>query len=294
MKTSVSMYSFSALTRTGKMTYMEGIHKAKELGFQAVDIAGLRPLENGASMTEDTAKEIRGVCADIGLEIASYTIGGDLVNGYAGGSARDEVARLKKEVDVAAVLGAPSMRHDATWGFKDKAQRGWRGFDNALPQLVEGIRAITEYAASAGVRTTVENHGLFAQDSYRMEKLINSVAHDNFGLICDIGNFLCVDENPITAVSRVAPYAFFVHAKDFHVKSGSGPHPGKGFFETRGGNYLRGAIIGHGDVPVQQCLRILKNAGYDGYVSIEFEGMEDPILGVSVGLENLENYIAAL
>jgi sugar phosphate isomerase/epimerase len=140
----------------------------------------------------------------------------------------------------------------------------------------------------------VENHGYFAQDSDRMEKLVAAVAHDNFGILCDMGNFLCVDEDPILAVSRVAPYAFLAHVKDFHVKSGSQPHPGEGFFGTRGGNHLRGAIVGHGEVPVQQCLRILQNAGYGGYVSIEFEGLEDPLLGISYGLKNLRHYIKTM
>ena len=39
-----------------------------------------------------------------------------------------------------------------------------------------------------------------------------------------------------------------------------------------------------------QCLRALKRTGYDGYLSIEFEGMEDCIQGISVGLANLRRY----
>ena len=88
-----------------------------------------------------------------------------------------------------------------------------------------------------------------------------------------------------------APYAIHAHAKDFHIKSGNGENPGAGFFQSRGCNYLRGAIIGHGDVPVRQCINALKRAGYDGYLMVEFEGMEDPIKGISVGLDNLRRFI---
>ena len=138
----------------------------------------------------------------------------------------------------------------------------------------------------------VENHGFFCQDSERVEKLINGVAHPNFGWLVDMGNFLCADEPPATAVGRAMPYAFHVHAKDFHVQSGAGTDPGEGWFQSRGGNYLRGAVIGHGDVPVMQCLRIMKNAGYDGVLSIEFEGIEDPIRGMTISLANLRRYVA--
>ena len=107
-----------------------------------------------------------------------------------------------------------------------------------------------------------------------------------------MGNFLCVDEDPAKAVGKLMNVAFHVHAKDFHVKSGINPFPGTGWFESRGGNYLRGAIIGHGDVPVHQIIKIIKKAGYNGTVSIEFEGMEDPLQGISLGLENLKKYIS--
>ena len=65
------------------------------------------------------------------------------------------------------------------------------------------------------------------------------------------------------------------------------------FLASRAGAYLRGSIIGHGEVAVVQCLRLLKRAGYDGVLSIEFEGMEDPILGISTGLRNLKRYLHA-
>ena len=89
-------------------------------------------------------------------------------------------------------------------------------------------------------------------------------------------------------MGRLAPYAFHVHAKDFHKKSGNAPFFCDGFFKTRGGTYLRGAIIGHGDVPVYQCLSTLVANGYDGYVTVEFEGMEDPATGTTYGLNTLK------
>ena len=51
-------------------------------------------------------------------------------------------------------------------------------------------------------------------------------------------------------------------------------------------------LIGHGDAKVFQSIRILKRAGYDGYCSIEFEGMEDKLRGIEVGLKNLKRFIA--
>lgn len=89
----------------------------------------------------------------------------------------------------------------------------------------------------------------------------------------------------------MAPYAKHVHAKDFHFKSGNEINPGAGWFMTRAGNFIRGAIIGHGDAKVYQSIQALRRAGYDGYLSIEFEGMEDKLVGIEVGLQNLKRFI---
>jgi len=236
--------------------------------------------------------KVKALCEKSGIEMGNYTIGADFING-SGGDWEAEAERLKGEVRIAGILGAPGIRHDATWGFKPD-YKGSRGFDDALPVLIKGCRKVTEYAQSLGIKTMVENHGFFCQDSERVEKLVCGVNHSNFGVLIDVGNFLCADEDPAKAVGRLIPYAFHVHMKDFHIKPGNAPNPGAGWFCSRGGNFLRGSVIGHGEVPLLQCLRIIQKAGYDRTLSIEFEGMEDAFTGISIGLENLNNLLKIL
>jgi len=269
------------------MTQLEVIGKAKEMGFDVIEFSTFILPEGETPLS--FAPKVKEECDRVGIEVGNYTIWADFING-SGGDWEAEVERLKDEVRVAKILNSPGMRHDATWGFPE-SRKGAKSFDDALPILVKGCRAVTEFAADLGIRTMVENHGFFAQDSERMEKLVSQVNHPNFGLLIDMGNFLCVDEDPAQAVGRLMPYAFHVHAKDFHVKSGNEPNPGEGWFRSRGGNFLRGAIIGHGDVPIVQCLRIMKDKKYDGILSIEFEGMEDPLEGIRIGLQNLKRYV---
>lgn len=286
MKFSVSVYSFMQYIQDGRLTPLTCIEKVKEMGFDAIEFVDFvfqkdeNPKEYAAKLREEADR--------VGLAISNFAVGADFLSG-SGGDLEAEVEKLKEKVDIAAILGCPTMRHDVTGGIPD---RTYQGYDNVLKRLAAGCRAVTEYGAGKGIKTMTENHGYFSQDSLRVEKLINTVAHDNFGQLVDLGNFLCADDDPVTAVGRCAPYAFYVHAKDFIVKSGQEANPGAGFFQSRGGNFLRGTIVGHGDVPVVQCLRALKGAGYDGYVSIEFEGMEDCIQGISIGLANLKRYVA--
>ena len=281
MKYSVSSYSYSQLRNSGEYTEIELIALAKEMGFDGIEFAEIHTPEGKDKL--EYAAELKAEADKVGIEIVCYCIGADFLKN------ENQVEDLKKEIDVAAALGVKLMRHDATSGFKD-GERGSKGFDQALPILADGYRAVTQYAKTKGIRTMVENHGFFCQDSDRVEKLINAVADDNFGALVDLGNFLCADENPAVAVGRMAPYAFHVHAKDFHVKNGNGVIPPDGFFRSRGGNALRGAIIGPGDVPVLQCLRILEAHGYDNYITVEFEGMEEAKKGVACGLKTLKAY----
>ena len=284
MKFTVTSYSFIKYTRAGTMSQLECIAKAKELGFDGIEFsefvhdANVTDVEHAAALREEAAR--------VGLPIVNFAFGADFLNG-SGGDTQAEIRRVKGMIDAAKVLGVSQVRHDCTQGVRDGK---FRSFDSLLPQLADACREVTEYARTQGIRTMVENHGFFCQDSDRVEKLVNAVNSDNFGLLVDIGNFTCADEDPRTAVGRVAPYAFHAHAKDFHIRHRELPDPGRGYFQSRAGTWLRGSIVGHGDVPVKACLAALKKTGYDSTLTVEFEGLEDPILGVSIGLENLRRY----
>lgn len=283
MKTAVSTYSFSKLFGDS-FTEIDVFAKAKEMGFDAVEVSSFC-VPDGMS-EEDYAKLLKKTADEVGIPIINFCMAADFISG-CDGDFNAEVERLKKRVDIAEIMGVKTMRHDVTWNKGD-----YRSFDMALDLLADGCRQVAQYGETKGIRTMVENHGSFCQDSDRMERLFNKVNHPNFSLLVDMGNFMCADETPYLAVSRVAPYAAFAHAKDFYYKKGSAPNPGRGFFKSRGASYLKGTIIGHGDVDVQHCVSILKNAGYDGYISIEFEGMEDVLEAIQIGLENLKLYIA--
>ena len=286
MKTAVSSYSFSQYIRDGKMTQLDCVKKAAEMGFDGIEFVELTPCEN--STHEDRlayAAQIRKEAEKYGIEIVAYTIGANLYQ-LTDEKNEEEVERVKKALDVAAVLGAKVLRHDVC--YSEKYNGVVISFERMLPTIAKNARAITEYAKGLGIRTSTENHGYIAQDSDRVEKLFNTVASDNYGILIDVGNFACADEDSATAVSRLANYALHVHVKDFVKKPFGSEEEG---ICTRGCNRLIACAVGDGDIPVKQCIAILKRAGYDGYVSIEFEGAEDCITAIARGKERLYSYI---
>lgn len=290
MKFSVSTYSLSGLVGANGVTEKDLIKIAKEIGFEGIEFAEIHTPENQDKI--EYAKELNEECKKHGIIPVQYSIGADFIYG-SDGDIEKEIDRLKYEVDVAAALGVTGMRHDCTGGFRDEDAKT-KGFNEALPFVIKGCKAVTEYAKTKGIRTMMENHGYFCQDSDRVEKIVTGVNDSNFGLLLDMGNFLCADENPVVAFGKLKNYASFVHAKDFHIKSGDNIAPTDGFFTTRGGTHLRGAVLGHGNVPVFQCLSTVKNAGYDYFITLEFEGCEEPRMACEWGLNTLKKYISLI
>lgn len=280
MKYSVTTYSFHSYLQKGEMTLFDCVRAAKEMGFDAIEFTDL-PGETQEERCR-LAKELRALCDELSLPVACYAVGA-MTYQETQEASDAEVERLCRQIDVAKLLGAPVMRHDMT--FRLGKSGNARSFDLMLPTMAENTRRVAEYAAAQGIHTVTENHGTVSQDSERIERLFAAVGHENFGVLVDMGNFLCADEDSFHAVSRLAPYALHVHAKDFAPAVSDG-------FLTRGGRRIRGTVIGEGVIPLRACLRALLHAGYDGYITVEYEGSEEAKTGISRGLANLKKLVS--
>lgn len=290
MKIAVSSYSYHQRIKKGEMTQLDAVRVAADMGFEGIEFTDLAPVPN-PTLAEQLAyaKEIRAEAERCGIEIVGYMIGANLYGGSAEADAA-EVARVKGQLNVAAALGAKILRHDvcSTEWVGDR----FVGFERMLPTMAANARQITEYAQTLGIRTCSENHGRVVQDRDRVERLYYAVDHENYGLLVDMGNFACADEDSLLAVSRLAPMAIHAHAKDFvKIPYGTPVAEGLKTFMTRGCNQLMGCALGDGDIPVAQCVAILQKANYDGYITIEFEGNGDCMTEITKGLERLRQYI---
>ncbi len=287
MKSCVSTYSYHRLYG-GDFTRFDAIDKTKALGCEGVEFVlddnapeGYTPRDYALALTEHAKS--------IGLEVPIYTTG---ANFFVPEPER-EVERLAKHIDIASECGIKLMRHDVAWGFYE-GYDGVRSYKKVIEHVAPYISKIADYAREKGVKTCSENHGRLLQDSARMHELFAAVDNTNYGFLCDIGNFGGVDEDCATAVSSLLEFVCYVHAKDCFTRSGMSYNPGRGYNISRGGNYRRATIFGHGDVPSFRILQAIKKSGYDGYVSLEFEGLEDTMLGIEIGIENLQRMIKDL
>lgn len=288
MKSCISTYSYYRLYVESDFTRFDAIDKTKELGCEGIEFVlddntpdGSTPREHALALTAH-AKEV-------GLEVPIYTTS---ANFFVPDPER-EVERVCKHIDIASECGIPLLRHDVTYAYYE-GYKGVKTYKKVIESVAPYISQVADYAKTKNVTTCSENHGHLMQDSHRMLELFDAVNNKNYGFLCDIGNFGGVDEDCSTAVSQLLDLIVHVHAKDCFTRSGMSYNPGRGFGVSRAGNYRRATIFGHGDVPSFQILKAIKNSGYDGFVSIEFEGMESVIDGVSIGAENLNRMISDL
>jgi len=277
MKLGLSTYSLQGALNSGEMTVLDVIDWIADHEGEHVEIVPI-----GYSLIEEPSliERIKERASARGLDISNYAIGANF-DAEDDDACESEIKRVMAHVDIAKALGVGRMRHDVA--FRDGAST--EQFQRELPKLAAACRRIAEYAEKQGVVTSLENHGYFLQGSERVLALIDAVGHPNFKLTLDIGNFLCADENSVAAVKRTIGKASIVHLKDFYVRA-ENARPGEGWFPTTAGNHLRGAIFGHGDIDTREVLRVVKASGYDGCLSLEFEGLEDCRLGARLGLDN--------
>ncbi len=291
MKLGISSYSLDLDIKRGAMTLFDVIEWAARQGAECLELVpfSFRFQDDSGKLDIEFIQKVKRQAADAGLELINYSVLADLCK--EGDAFEAEVKRLQHEVDIVSELGIKQMRHDVCAFRRPLNQNGLAAFDAQLPVMAEGARRVTEYAKARGVRTMVENHGFFANGCDRVERILNAVHDDNYGLLYDTGNIACMDEDASVAALRLSKIARMVHLKDFYIRMRD---PGDAtqfdcaghWFKSMAGRYLRGSILAQGDLDMWTILKALKDSAYDGGIVIEFEGLEDARYATAVSLAN--------
>lgn len=178
------------------------------------------------------------------------------------------------QIEVAYQLGIPVMRvNTGRWGTSENfdalmANRGIEppldGYtdEDAFPWVIEAFEKCLPTAEKCGVVLGLENHWGLGLTPEGILRIVNAVNSPWLQIVTDTGNFL---EDPYERLEQIAPQTIFVQAKTYY---------GGGQWYTLDLDYTR---IGH----------ILNRHNYRGYISLEFEGMEDYQSAIPQSLELL-------
>jgi sugar phosphate isomerase/epimerase len=177
-------------------------------------------------------------------------------------------------LDVADALGAASMRvNGGRWNtvkdFDEFMKK--RGLepplaghteDEAFEWAIEGLGKCVKRAEELGITLALENHWGLSRSPEGLLRLLAPFDSPFIGALMDTGNFL---EDPYDKLKAIAPKTVFVQAKTYY---------GGGLWYTL-------------ELDYQRVARILADAGYSGYVSIEMEGKEQADTAVPKSLSVL-------
>src|SRR5579864_3468222 len=177
---------------------------------------------------------------------------------------RKAVAYGKKFVDVAVLIGSPSVRVHI-----NRAKNS--GPD--VPRTAESLREVVNYAAGKNVLVNLENDDLVSEDAFFIVKVIETVNHPYLHALPDFANSMMSGKPDF---NYRALTAMFQHAYGIcHVKDGEADDDGK---------YV--------NIDLKKSFDILKASGYRGYCSMEYDASGDPYAPTAKLIEQTIQYIA--
>jgi sugar phosphate isomerase/epimerase len=197
-----------------------------------------------------------------GVEISGSAVGNNF--SLPKGEKRDEqIAMVKQWVDYAAILGAPHIRVFA-------GSTGQLDIAEAKKLCISGLEECCEYAGKKGIFLGLENHHGIVTEPDELLSIVRAVKSPWFGINLDTGNFQT--EDPYADLAKCAPYAVNVQVK---VE-----------LKRRGQSNAEPSDYG-------KINRLLRDANYQGYVSLEYEAKEDPFAAIPGALKSLKAAIGS-
>ncbi|OBX27264.1 sugar phosphate isomerase/epimerase [Gelidibacter algens] len=255
-KLSLAQWSLHRAIQNNELDPMDFAEKAKEMGFEGIEyVSGLYTKKLESMGMEALLDSLKAESKAHGIENVLIMIDGE---GDLAASDEKErnmaVENHKKWVDAAQFLGCHSIRVNLF---------GSNNEDEWTSNATKGLKQLAEYGKSKDINIIVENHGGFSSNAELLSSVIRNIDMDNCGTLPDFGNFCmkresggnwdgkCIDTyDNYKGIEEMMPYAKGVSAKSYD-------------FDAEGNETTL-------DYP--RLLKIVKDAGYTGFVGVEFEG----------------------
>lgn len=262
-KLSLAQWSLHKMVFDDKVSPYTFAEKAKALGFSGLEyVSGLYydELEKENFSKEAMAAFVEKCNTESKKhEMTNLLIMIDGQGNLASETSEERKAAVEnhyKWVDAAAAMGCHSIRVNLSGGTN---KEDW------MKNSVDGLTQLATYAKDKKINVIVENHGGFSSNAADLAMVMGMVNMPNCGTLPDFGNFCikrkdgslyngeCAEEYDMyKGVSELMPYAKGVSAKSYN-------------FDTLGNETK---------IDFGKMIQIVKAAGYDGYIGVEYEGDE--------------------
>jgi sugar phosphate isomerase/epimerase len=237
----------------------------EEFGIDAIEY--VNQFFKDKARDEKYLADLKKRCDDHGVKSVLIMVDGEGNLGDADTAKREQAIKKHHQwVDAAKFLGCHSIRVNA-------ASSGT--YIEQIERAADGLRRLSEYAKPHGIGVIVENHGGLSSNGAWLAVVIERVEMDNCGTLPDFGNFRIAEGNQFDryhGVQALMPYAKAVSAKTYA-------------FDDKGNETT---------IDYRKMMKIVVDAGYHGYVGIEFEGGGDEYEGIRASKKLLETVAAEL
>jgi len=269
----VSTYSFWHF-KDEKIEVADCIDRAAEMGFDGIEILHRQMSSESDGYLQDLKRRAHAN----GLCLMGFSIHQGFV--YPDAEKRQENIRHTHHcIELAYKMGIPVLRlNTGRWNtiasFDElMANRGIEPIlpghteDEGFKWCIDSIEQCLPRAEECGVTLALENHWGIGRTAAGLLRIYNAIQSPWLKLLLDTGNFL---DNTYEQMAQIAPHAEMVQAKTYF---------GGGEWYTLDIDYARVAAI-------------LRQVGFKGWISLEFEGKEDTATGVPKSLALLRSKLA--
>ena len=250
---SLAEWSLHKALHGKKMTNLDFPKKAKSFGIDAVEY--VNSFFEGKAKDAKYIAELKKRCSDEGVRSLLIMCDGEGALGDPDAKKRQQaVENHHKWVEAAKFLGCHAIRVNAASGGTYQEQ---------VKLAADGLRRLSEFGAKHGISVIVENHGGLSSNGAWLAEVITTVDHKGCGTLPDSGNFGINREkgdwyDRYTGTEELLPYAKAVSAKTYDFDE-SRP------FVTIDSRWEK-------ETDFLRMMKIVVDAGYNGYVGIEYEG----------------------
>jgi sugar phosphate isomerase/epimerase len=261
----------------------------RRYGYDGVEIrqvGGETDLLKVAEIAPARHAELRRTLGELGLAICGFA--SSVRFDYSDQTVREEQLRTGQEyVELAAALGARFVRV-----FGDVLPAGPPSTREAtLEQIADGLNRLGEFAATGGIEILLETHGDFAESAV-VCNLMRRIESRAVGILWDTHHPWKFFGEPLAQTwPLLKPWVRHTHWKDSVTRpapvSHSASDPAVAAALATGASATAHALMsghreadyvlfGGGEFPAEECARLLKESGYDGWLSLEWEKMWHP------------------
>ena len=254
------------------------LETADRLGYAGIELRGI-----AGEMDLPKVPEFQGTrLAETKKDLAALGITVVGLGASAAMHEKDPAAREKhfdegrRFIDLAKQLGVPYVRM-----FGDRIPPG-EAKDEVMKRVVDGFHQMTAHAKAAGVTVLIESHGDFTR-SDDLVAILSRVNSPQFALLWDAHHtFAAGKEQPADTYAKLGKWVRHTHLKDSRPE----------------GAERKYVLIGSGDVPVKEQVKVLVGAGYKGFYCLEWEKkwhpeIEDPEVSFPQYAKVMAEYLAA-